>query len=366
MSGKVFNVTGLCIPDKHYMVDTSEKLDRIITEYIEQNAYFTINCARQYGKSTTLELLYNRLKKKYVVLDISFEASDDCFTSIYALALGFMSKVYEALLPNSVPQELLDLWKKPISETLPLDDLGKRITSLCKVSSREIILMVDEVDRAADNQLFLMFLGLLRKKYLRRSTGRDYTFKSVILSGVHDIKNLKMKLSTGESYGYNSPWNIAAAFNVDMSFSATEIMTMLAEYEEDHQTGMDIISMAKALFDYTGGYPFLVSCLCKILSEEAYGWNAAGLQEAIKQLLHSTNTLFDDIIKNLENIPDFRVLIERILVQGVEVSYILSNPEVNRGVMYGIFGNKDGNVRIANQIFESYIYEYLIGGSISG
>lgn len=131
---KVFNVTGLCIPQLHYMVDVSEKVERIVHEYIEQDAYFTINRARQYGKTTMLELLYNRLKKDYVVLDISFESADDCFVSMHSLALGFINKVYDALLQNDVPQALLDLWEKPISQELPLDSLSRKITELCKNS----------------------------------------------------------------------------------------------------------------------------------------------------------------------------------------------------------------------------------------
>ena len=32
---------------------------------------------------------------------------------------------------------------------------------------------------------------------------------------------------------YNSPWNIAAKFKIDMSFSTNQIAAMLAEYEAD-------------------------------------------------------------------------------------------------------------------------------------
>ena len=58
---KRFNITGICIPGQHYMVDISGKIDEIVRDYIECDEYFTINRARQYGKSTTLALLYNRL-----------------------------------------------------------------------------------------------------------------------------------------------------------------------------------------------------------------------------------------------------------------------------------------------------------------
>ncbi|WP_268906370.1 hypothetical protein [Clostridium hydrogenum] len=43
---KEFNVTGLCIPQKHYMVDISLKLHKII-EMVDKGTYFTINRPRQ-------------------------------------------------------------------------------------------------------------------------------------------------------------------------------------------------------------------------------------------------------------------------------------------------------------------------------
>ncbi|MBR3466963.1 MAG: hypothetical protein IKH15_07070 [Bacteroidales bacterium] len=37
----------------------------------------------------------------------------------------------------------------------------------------------------------------------------------------------------------NSPWNIAADFNVDMTFHPEEIAQMLRDYENDTHTGKD-------------------------------------------------------------------------------------------------------------------------------
>ena len=51
-----------------------------------------------------------------------------------------------------------------------------------------------------------------------------------------DIINLKLKLRPDEEHQYNSPWNIAADFDIDMSLSAKQIAVMLDEYEADHQT----------------------------------------------------------------------------------------------------------------------------------
>jgi hypothetical protein len=54
-----FNTTGLCVPDQDYMVDISDKINRI-TAMVDQGCYFTMNRARQFGKTTTL----NQLEKK--------------------------------------------------------------------------------------------------------------------------------------------------------------------------------------------------------------------------------------------------------------------------------------------------------------
>ena len=50
---KEFNTTAICVPELHYMVDTTEKMQQI-EKLIAQGNYFTINRARQYGKTTMM------------------------------------------------------------------------------------------------------------------------------------------------------------------------------------------------------------------------------------------------------------------------------------------------------------------------
>ena len=110
---------------------------------------------------------------------------------------------------------------------------------------------------------------------------------------MYDIKNLKLKMINEGVYSptvtdgklYNSPWNIAADFTVDMSFNPEEISTMLREYEGDHHTGMDIAAISREIYGYSSGYPFLVSRICKLIDERFdRDWNAEGLQKAIQYL----------------------------------------------------------------------------------
>ena len=150
---KRFCITGTCIPEKNYMVDISDRIDRIIQDYIENGKYFTINRARQYGKTTTLYLLERRLQKDYIVLSLSFEAADEL-----VLDIG------ECLQNQRVSKDILAEWNRPLSEKFPMRSLGMKISTLCRSSHKKIVLMIDEVDKSSDNQIFSSFLGLLRDK----------------------------------------------------------------------------------------------------------------------------------------------------------------------------------------------------------
>ena len=137
----------------------------------------------------------------------------------------------------------------------------------------------------------------LRGYFLTRE--KTPTFQSVILAGVYDVKNIKSKIRTNDEHKINSPWNIAADFKVDMSFSKEGIEGMLNEYESDNNTGMNVQNITELLYEYTSGYPFLVSRLCKLIDEDIAGsagfesmadaWTKEGFLEAVKILLAEKN-----------------------------------------------------------------------------
>ena len=367
---KQFCVTGTCIPEKNYMVDISARIDRITKEYIENGQYFTINCARQYGKTTTLYLLERKLRENYLVLSLSFEAADEYFESLSSLAEGLILDIGECLRQQNVKKELIEEWESPILEKFPMRSLGMKISSLCGASEKKIVLMIDEVDKSSDNQIFLSFLGLLREKYLRWQQGKDDTFQSVILAGVYDVKTLKLKLHPDEEPKYNSPWNIAADFTIDMNFTADDIKTMLEQYESNNQTRMNINAMSQKLFEYTSGYPFLVSKICQIMDERLWEdgrfsdekdiWTSNGMLAAIKILLKEQNTLFDDMTKKLMDYPDLRDLIQSILFGGISIPFKRGVPMIDLGVTFGFLKERDGLVAVANRIFETQMYDQFL------
>ena len=367
MKRKRFNVTGICVPAKHYMVDISEKITQI-KKLIDDECYFTINRARQYGKTTTLYELRRRLSNEYLVIKISFEGlGDESFSSPEKFCPAFLRQIVSALESPAVniEPEYIDQWAE--YDINNFDLLSRHITKMCK--DKKVVLLIDEVDRTSNNHVFLQFLSTLRKKFLARGGGDDYTFHSVILAGVYDIKNIKLKLiseglytpTATEDKVYNSPWNIAVNFTVDMSFSPAEISTMLSEYETEHNIGMNVASISEEIYGYTSGYPFLVSRLCQCIDEEFNkDWTTEGLREAVSVIMDEQNTLFDDIYKNLANNKELYQFIYNILILGESYNFKLGNEIINLANRYGIISNKNGIAVISNRIFEAIIYDYFI------
>lgn len=222
MMKREFNVTGLCVPHKHYMVDISKKINQI-KELIDNGHYFVINRARQYGKTTTLSVLRRALESDYIVISLTFEGlGTENFESPSKFCQKFTEYVSKALRFTSETKAYQESWKH--AHVADFDLLSEHITHMCE--NKNLILIIDEVDKISHNQVFIDFLSMLRKKFLARQDNLDFTFHSVILAGVYDIKNLKWKirerndqLSKSKERIYHSPWNIAVNFTVDMSFS---------------------------------------------------------------------------------------------------------------------------------------------------
>lgn len=367
--GRRFNITGTCVPEKHFMADTSDKIERII-RLIEQDSYFMINRARQYGKTTTLMLLWKRLKERYIVINISFEGmGSEAFRTEDAFVRRLCTRFARGLRLSGYEEQLGETWRT-VSKEENLDTLRERILTFCGQAERGVLLFIDEVDKSADSQMFLNFLGLLRELYLERAFG-TVTFKSVVLAGVYDIKNLRIKYRPDEERKYNSPWNVAVDFPVDMNLSVPETASMLREYQAEKGISFDIQVIADEIYKYTSGYPFLVSLICFWLDErlpetaELPGyWTEEGVRIAVREILKSTNPLFDDVVKNIENNAGFRKLVEGILLESRQIPYKISNPEINLGVTFGIISEEDGICKISNIIFESYIYDHLIAGKL--
>lgn len=90
---KYFNVESYCIPEEHYMVNMDSRLKEI-RQMVDAGKYFIINRGRQYGKTTTLNLLVDTLGDDYAVIFMDFQGlSSASFQNEKTFSIGFMEQL---------------------------------------------------------------------------------------------------------------------------------------------------------------------------------------------------------------------------------------------------------------------------------
>lgn len=371
---KKFNVTGVCLPGRHYMVNLGNRLAKI-KALVDDGMYFTINKARQYGKTTTLIALEQYLRKDYHVVSLDFQMfGSEEFESENTFALSFAGvflKQIKTELGNITDRlkdtlQQIEIIIEEERKSFRLLKLFEKISDVCSRTDRPVVLMIDETDSASNNQVFIDFLSQLRAYYIRRET--QPTFKSVILAGVYDVKNLVRKLRPDEAHQMNSPWNIAADFGVEMSLEKNGIARMLEEYEADYHTGMDTAHMAELLYNATSGYPFLVSRLCWLMDKEisavrgsrSAAWTLDGFMDAYRILTSEKNTLFESIIEKVRDYPELNNILQDKIFNGQTIPYTATNPVIDLAAMFGIIKNADGTAVPANRIFAKVLSDYYL------
>lgn len=372
ITNREFNTTGICDPEKHYMVDLSQRLSEV-RKLVDEGKYFTINRARQFGKTTTLHALAEYLNQDYLVVSMDFQMqmsdakfkNENSFSMAFARAFENSFRITENAKKPEYQHALKEFTeeRKEAGEQFELVELFQALSNFCAVVPQKLVLMIDEVDSATNNQVFLDFLAQLRGYYINRN--RFSTFQSVILAGVCDIRNLKRKMRPDEEHKDNSPWNIAADFDIEMSFSVKQIGEMLGDYAEDHYLNIDTLTIAGEIYDYTSGYPYLVSRLCQMLDELYKGgvkesWTHKGILEAVRRLVRESNSLFEDMAKKVKDYPELGTILRDILFCGKGIPFNLGTELVSIGAMFGFLKDEDGQVAISNRIFEIWFYNLFI------
>ncbi len=310
------------------------------------------------GKTTTLQALDKYLNDDYFVISMDFQMqmSHTKFRNENSFSLAFAKAFVNSFYANPDSQNpgynnVIKIFQESYRtdpEHFELVELFQSLSEFCSEMSKGVVLMIDEVDSAANNQVFLDFLAQLRGYYMNRR--RFAAFQSVILAGVCDIKNLKRKLRQEDEHKDNSPWNIAADFDIEMSFSPEQIQAMLEDYEADYKTGMNTEEISQEIYDYTEGYPYLVSRLCQILEKQfrkenrQNAWTHTGLLDAVRLLTADQNSLFDDMAKKIKDYPEL----------------------ISVGTMFGFLKDREGQAAISNRIFEIWFYNLFIAEEAIG
>lgn len=123
------------------MVDITDRLEQI-KKMIDAGQYFTINRARQYGKTTTLRALAKYLVQDYVVVSLDFQlmshkdfAKEGAFVKAFSEAV--LRKVSgEDAMPAQIRRELQELIGD--SQQAALSRLFEILSIWCRISKNQL------------------------------------------------------------------------------------------------------------------------------------------------------------------------------------------------------------------------------------
>jgi hypothetical protein len=352
-----FNITGKIIPEKHYYVDLTPQIEKLMA-LAEEGTYFVINRPRQFGKTTVLNFFARRLQasNQYAPALISFESftqrPDITETEFYRRVAKLIGEELELVVDFSN-------LKTNDSEIDSRDDFFDSMRQTCRrLSPRKLALLIDEID-AVPETVVIGFLAGLREMFLERD--RKPAPHAVCLAGVHDIKNLKARYRDETlSIGSASPFNIAVDYELS-PFNRENIRQYYMQHTKETGQVFDDKTIER-VHHVTNGHPWLVSVLAKTLVESIVPNRKHKIlvkhaEEAIQKLINSRNPNFESLFKNARHPRLFPLVLD--LLTGKRREYNIQADNIDLGVRYGIFSEENQQLVIANRIYTQVLFKHF-------
>ena len=308
---RFFNTAGPCVPGKHYLLASDERLQEIVG-LIAREQYFVIHAARQSGKTTLLLDLRNTLETagRYRALYCSLESVQGVTDPVQGIpaVVGCIQSSLQAVG-----------WTDPFMDGPFNTVLKDGLTRLCTALDKPLILLFDEVDCLAEGTL-ITFLRQLRDGFVNRAGGLPFP-SSIALVGMRNIRDYKAQVrSGGTTLGSASPFNIAAKSLTLANFTEDEVGALYAQHTSDTGQAFPPDAVARAFY-WSQGQPWLVNALAHEVVDEILGMDygkpvtGALFDEAAERLILRRDTHLDSLVERLREERVRRVIEPVILGQ---------------------------------------------------
>ena len=318
---RFFNTEGPVRLDRHYAIPplARAEIDELLG-LIRAERYFILHAPRQTGKTSALialrDLLNSGKAGNFRCVNVNVEvgqvARDDTDRGIRAV-LGNLADCAR-LLGDDFPDHA---WYEQFTKLGPEGALKGLLSRWCEANPTPLVLLIDEIDSLVGDTL-LSVLRQLRSGYELRPRGFP---QSVVLCGVRDIRDYRIRSSSGEMIAGGSPFNVAAKSLRLGDFTKAETRSLAAQHTKE--TGQPFTAAAlDAVWEQTQGQPWLVNALC---AEACF--DSQGLRDSTKTiekddifaareaLILSRRTHLDQLAHKLEE-KRVRRIIEPLLSGG--------------------------------------------------
>ena len=353
---RFFNTEGPVRPNDHYAIAPLDRAD--VDEFlglIRAKRYFVLHAPRQTGKTSALIALRNLLNSGEVgdfrCVNVNVEtaqvARDDVARGVRAILSGLAMSA--RLLGDSYPD---GVWTDVLAKAGPEEALKELLARWCLANPVPLVLLVDEIDSLVGDTL-LSVLRQLRAGYEQRPEAFP---QSVVLCGVRDIRDYRIRSSAGEVIAGGSPFNVAAKSLRMGDFTEAETRALMAQHTEE--TGQRFSPAAvDSVWTQTCGQPWLVNALCagacfdnKAGRDRSRAIEVDDVYAAREELILSRRTHLDQLAHKLEE-ERVRQVVEPLL-SGGEVRHHARDLEYVRDL--GLIAAADPP-RIANPIYREVV-----------
>ena len=353
---RFFSTAGPVRPDDHYAIAPLDRVDvDELLSLIRAKQYFVLHAPRQTGKTSALialrDLLNSGAVGNFRCVNVNVEvaqvARDDVAEGIRAVLSSL------ALSAQLLGDDYLDdVWPDMLAKAGANNALRQVLARWCAANPTPLVLLVDEIDSLVGDTL-LSVLRQLRAGYEHRPEGFP---QSVVLCGVRDIRDYRIRSSAGEVIAGGSPFNVAAKSLRMGDFTEAETRALMAQHTEE--TGQRFSEAAvDSVWTQTCGQPWLVNALCagacfdnKAGRDRSRAIEVDDIYAAREELILARRTHLDQLAHKLEE-ERVRRVVEPML-SGGEARHHARDLEYLRDL--GLVAVADPP-RIANPIYREVV-----------
>ena len=257
-----FKTSGPVVPAEHYCIPPLERIDlEYILELIRDKEYFILHAPRQTGKTSTLKALQDLLNSgaegDYRCLYVNIEAGEAWREDIREAMAGIL-RVLAGRAQTVLGDDSLDgIRREVLAEGSVGVALWDALRQWSRADPRPLVLLIDEID-ALHGDALLSVLRQLRSGYDERPDGFPH---SVVLCGVRDLRDYRIRSSTGKIIVGGSAFNVSADSLRLGDFGRAEVEALVGQHTGE--TGQKFAPGAlERVWTQTQGQPWLVNALC--------------------------------------------------------------------------------------------------------
>ena len=145
---KQFNTAGPCKADKHYQIDPLQRIDYLsVLDLIRDERYFVLHAPRQTGKTTSLIALIRHLNTtgEYRAVYANIEGAQTARHDV-SLGIGAVAQALVRQIDIFTGELVMRDWLQQHRHDNPNQLLVDLLTSWCRLDTRPVVLVLDEVD----------------------------------------------------------------------------------------------------------------------------------------------------------------------------------------------------------------------------